>query len=518
MEMNMFDQYGIKEVADVTLYSIHRKKDGSGDLYYVPALYFDTLKISSAEKTAENVWAQGGLGNARLICWDYGKEINITLEDALCTPASLGMCWGGILSADWKDGKIKQDMGITFNDKDSVEKISRMEKAYYTRGDRAKTTVSFLLPQLKEDARDKECGLLLESSVLDGTKVSGFGYVKNHSYKWNMSVESDIKSIAVVPEKFFDIKGHSYPIIKETAIGIRMPSQSEEFKIEVIYKINTPVSGSNSSPISNTIIDVSEQGSVPSYVKEIASAQYLKIRVDNNDNYFAYLGDSSKSFKKDPTEEILVSQFKNIDMWVRFNSINEMIYFLITKYEDNIYEISCAEIENGQVVGNKYDVEKDSDVLEEIYNSNGKLWAYVNPKTMTPYSDDYWFSRGEPYYVKSLTFAPRGKQLKSQKIVVTAGQFPGMYMLVGETYIRSRDTGEDERMQIKVPLCKVKSNQTLTLEAEGEPAVFNIDIEVARPVNGIMMELTAYEVAEKLVTNEQGIVESKDGSTEILSE
>ena len=104
--MNIFDQYGIKEVADVTLYSIHKKKDGSGEVYYVPALYLDTLKISSTEKTAENVWAEGGLGNSRLICWDYGKQINVSLEDALCTPASLGLCWNGILSADWKDAEL----------------------------------------------------------------------------------------------------------------------------------------------------------------------------------------------------------------------------------------------------------------------------------------------------------------------------------------------------------------------------------------------------------------------------
>jgi hypothetical protein len=38
-----------------------------------------------------------------------------------------------------------------------------------------------------------------------------------------------------------------------------------------------------------------------------------------------------------------------------------------------------------------------------------------------------------------------------------------MYMMVGETYIRDRDTGDDERLQIKIPLCKVKSDHTLTL-------------------------------------------------------
>ena len=45
--MNIFEQYGIKEVADVTLYSIHYKEDGSGELYYLPALYLNTLKIST---------------------------------------------------------------------------------------------------------------------------------------------------------------------------------------------------------------------------------------------------------------------------------------------------------------------------------------------------------------------------------------------------------------------------------------------------------------------------------------
>jgi hypothetical protein len=137
---------------------------------------------------------------------------------------------------------------------------------------------------------------------------------------------------------------------------------------------------------------------------------------------------------------------------------------------------------------------------------------------MTPYSDDYWFHQGEPYFIKSLTFAPKGKQLKSKRIEVRAGQFPGMYMIVGETYIRERDTGKDERMQIKFPLCKIKSDQNLTLEAEGDPTVFNLDIEVARPVSGIMMEITSYEIATKMIQNENGFMEIKDGSTEVLSE
>ena len=204
-------------------------------------------------------------------------------------------------------------------------------------------------------------------------------------------------------------------------------------------------------------------------------------------------------------------------MWLRFDSINELIYFLITKYENDIISIDPATIdgtatlESGTTKVSKNE-DGESKKLEE------KLWAYVNPRTMTPYPDDYWFHQGEPYYVKSLTLAPKNKKLKGNRIVVKANQWPGMYMMVGETYIRDRDTGEDERMQIKFPLCKVKSDQTLTLQADGDPTTFNLDLEVARPVNGVMMELTSYEISEKLLEGDDGCFYAVDGSTEVLSE
>lgn len=91
--MNIFQQYGIKEVADVCLYAI--ELDENDDEVYVPVLYLDTLKVSTVEQTAESSSAQGGLGNPKLITWDYGKDISVTLEDALFTPASQGMMWGG---------------------------------------------------------------------------------------------------------------------------------------------------------------------------------------------------------------------------------------------------------------------------------------------------------------------------------------------------------------------------------------------------------------------------------------
>lgn len=636
--MNIFDQYGIKEVADVTLYSIHKKKDGSGDVYYVPALYLDTLKISSVEKTAENVWAQGGLGNARLICWDYGKQINVTLEDALCAPASLGLCWGGILSSNWQDGEIKHDYGISFNERNPVERLSRIEKSFYPKNDREWATISNLLPRL-DDEYKKGDAILMRSSIVDGTDVRGFGYVKNHPYKWKMAIESSIKSIAVIPDRFFDINGKWYSINYNKPVEVTTPTYSND-KFSIIYDIDKEKIDNFIEPPAVIILDKTDKSlqdnfksyqkilkikgyrlnqtikedyylainldnSIKEYnppnkvfesywtgkiynhngefinnitiayspiydatagfpfnnyakwgtpieqslgglshflnrqctvgyeateedsnnfilywnnesdVEEINNfnaAKYLMIQVDNENNYKAFLSQNKEIWTEE--KSIDITQFKNIDMWLRFNSINEQIYFILTKYENDIFKIKSV-INTGDMETEYKQIENTSKEAEKNSNS---LWSYINPKTMTPYPDDYWFHQGEPYYIKSLTIAPNNKKLKSQKISITAGQFPGMYMMVGETYIRSRDTGEDERMQIKIPLCKIKSDQNITLEAEGEPTVFNMDIEVARPVNGIMMELTSYEIIEKMQVNEQGFIETKDGSTMVLSE
>lgn len=81
----LLEQYGIKEVADVTFYDLTTK---------APVLFLDTLKISTIEQTAEQVEARGGKGNPPLIIWDYGKEITVTLQDALFSPASMAIMFG----------------------------------------------------------------------------------------------------------------------------------------------------------------------------------------------------------------------------------------------------------------------------------------------------------------------------------------------------------------------------------------------------------------------------------------
>lgn len=85
---NLFDMYGIREVANVTFYALSGNNAGK------PALFLDTLKVSTIEQTGEQAEATGGWGNSPLIIWDYGREINLTIQDALYCPESLALKFG----------------------------------------------------------------------------------------------------------------------------------------------------------------------------------------------------------------------------------------------------------------------------------------------------------------------------------------------------------------------------------------------------------------------------------------
>lgn len=92
--VNIFEKFGIKEVANVYFEALETNQSAGeyeGDI----VLFLDTLKVSTIETTAENVAAQGGWGNPKLVMWDYGKEITLTLTDALLSLESARVMLGG---------------------------------------------------------------------------------------------------------------------------------------------------------------------------------------------------------------------------------------------------------------------------------------------------------------------------------------------------------------------------------------------------------------------------------------
>jgi hypothetical protein len=254
--MDILARYGIKEVADVTFYDL----DENG-MPTNPVLFLDTLKVSTIEQTAEQAEARGGKGNPPLIIWDYGKEINVTLEDALFSAKSMAIMFG--------NGSVKPYEG---------------DKAYIMK---------------------------TEQFTAKATKLED--------------------------------------IIKGSA------------------------------------------------------------------------------------------------GWA-------------TNYE----------------------------------GPDGKLYAKINPK----------FYTADGKYVKD-TFELNGKYfctfdllVNGAVIEISANSFPGTYYVTGDTYARSEASGKDEMFQFIIAKAKVQSENTITLEAEGDPSVFNMSLRVMRPADGKMMKLVKYNLLD----------------------
>ena len=260
---NILERYGIKEVADMTFYHI-----GSTGMPEYPVLYLDTLKVSTIEQTAEQAEARGGKGNPPLIIWDYGKEINVTLEDALFSAKSMAIMFG--------NGQVKTYGGEA--------------------GDYIMKTEQF------------------------------------------------------------------------TATATTLPTAA-----------------SSASGWSNI-----------------------------------FTGPDGKTYKKE---------------------------------NPKFYDAEGQNITDALKVGEKY-------------------------------------------------FCSYDLKATGAVIEISANSFPGTYYAVGDTYARSEVTGEDEFFQFIIPKAKVQSENTITLEAEGDPSVFNMSLRVMRPADGAMMKLVKYNLVGGTETSE----------------
>lgn len=268
---SILDRYGIKEVADVTFYEL---SDDGAPKY--PVLFLDTLKVSTIEQTAETTEARGGKGNAALISWDYNKEINVTLEDALFSVRSLAIMFGDANGAE----------DYTYTDPASGSSLTK-----------------------------------------------------------------DSKGLIMKTERF-------------TATGTNLPTEG------------TDASGWKAT----------------------------------------------------------------------------------------------------------------------FQAPNGNFYKKVNPRffNLDGTEEDTALVSGDTY------FCTYDVAVKGTIIDVSANAFPGTYYITGDTFARNENSGRDEFFQFIIPKAKVTSENTITLEAEGDPSVFNMSLKVLRPADGIMMKLVKYDLDDSM--------------------
>ena len=129
---------------------------------------------------------------------------------------------------------------------------------------------------------------------------------------------------------------------------------------------------------------------------------------------------------------------------------------------------------------------------------DGKNYKKVNPK----FYDAEGKNVADALKVGERYFCSYDLKATGSVIEISANSFPGTYYAVGDTYARSEVTGEDEFFQFIIPKAKVQSENTITLEAEGDPSVFNMSLRVMRPADGAMMKLVKYSLVEGQETSE----------------
>ena len=282
---SILDRYGIKEVADVTFYTIN--SDGTRG---APALYLDTLKVSTIEQTAETADARGGKGNPKLVTWDYGKEITVTIEDALFSSKSMAIMFG--------NGQVK------FNNADEV----------------IRTVV------VRADASGK----LPDHFTADIYNATTKGAVRSKIYMGSAS------TVPAGMVKFSEAKLTLVSLTKEDGTVIQPTGSGDTFTFE----------------------------------------EWAGVSVDADAKVFV------------------------------------------------TYKVSAA----------------------------------------------------------------------TKTIVISGDSFPGTYYVVGDTYARSDVDGSDQFFQFIIEKAKVTSENTITLEAEGDPSVFSMNLTVLRPESGEMMKLVQYDL------------------------
>ena len=109
-------KFGIRSAVDV-VFKTTRAYTGEGEDFLLtpgrtwakgePVLYFDSLKTSTSEGSATTVYAQGGVGNARLIAWEGDKVITFSFEDALISVEGMSILTGAGLIQASASNKIR---------------------------------------------------------------------------------------------------------------------------------------------------------------------------------------------------------------------------------------------------------------------------------------------------------------------------------------------------------------------------------------------------------------------------
>ena len=631
--MNLFQKYGIKEVADVVFYSITAIGD---EEFYTPVLFLDTLKVSTLEKAAEKVEAKGGKGNKKLITWNFGKEITLNLEDALFSPASMSMIWGGKLNSKLSDYtsaivkcnlanqygdlnysikaypspaltddeweivfKVAEELGLNsgaeteypsiYTIKDGMEEETEkyvyenrqnLIKKYFQRSWTGFDFASQKIPQVEVDNKlTNDFKFLLTGSLPKDYRgyyfdTSGIYSSENENkQKGRVYVDSLILTRQPTIDDFLTVFSPGKNYTANTP-GSMIAQMSYRILLEdgswAMANGSTTSSSDNATVFKQDILvevryDVQDNKILLNYINGDAVVFWL-----SGDNTGSTLINGWTSFVRmwrtykkmnNPNELIkcldpvvFLQTIYGLDVIATKNVMNTMtttagkamppeiplkilseIQYLnqIGTIETDIQDLEVIDRMEKCIVKDKkgltIDPVKQKENLFRYYadDKSSSYTIYYDAKTMLPLfnvrddmilgdSEAFTIKMGTVYYKWTRTVKYKEAEddaILGKTLVIDAETFPDAYKIVGETYIRNQKTGKDQRYQFIIHRANVSSDTSITLEAEGDPTTFSMQIDVLTPPNDIMMELKQYDVEDDPIEGGTRIVPQKSKYT-----
>ena len=220
-------KYASVTVCDVTLYDLVTK---------YPVMYFDTLKVTTLEGTAEVTDIQGGQGNATLASVSHSKAINVQFDDAIMTMSSLAILTGGELREGTNDNKIVMVESELVKVNKGDTKLVLSEKArngsYVFAGELIDGIIS-TVSRIEEPINNKDGENVIEFSKFhnfddeaskDATFRVFYEYEKGFPTK-----DEELTEITVLADKF----AGTYKFIGDTVLFNQFTGLNDIFQIEI---------------------------------------------------------------------------------------------------------------------------------------------------------------------------------------------------------------------------------------------------------------------------------------------
>ena len=535
--MNIFQEYGIREVADVCLYSI--QLDENDNEIYVPVLYMDTLKVSTVEESTQSTSAQGGIGNPKLITWDYGKDITVNLQDALFTPASSSMNWAGKLEAKGLQLYLRY-----FFDRNTDQNVpdTCMRTAILTA---EKFSDFLIIPDRWPVYEGIQCKRKRDAAgYVGGTSIFCWmisGFITSDDCKKRVSFENLILFYREQTQKwyFFNGKGPTddpatwwkTPYYHPTDEPESKPSFDKQY-FAIYYQYGREIFEWIRENIVKPDNKYGEYEPVANATFAGWNREEYDIEGDNPDVFFLTQNLYIDGYRKGCAKDKLYSELMGVELdaiiarrylpYRYFANVGVEYNTNIVPPQDAIYQIDTAledvfilDRMERNIANRTFCIDTDENSKHSQYRcmekySETPLTVFIDPKTMQPFTTNAFefyrqngqritgnlriIRKGDKYLKWTRERAKENCSLGKQ-LIIDPIHYPGTYRLVGETMIRDR-FGEDQHYQFEIPLCKLHSTNKLSLAATGEPTIFDMKLTALRRNDGVMMKLTAYDLIE----------------------